>query len=193
MITAGSAPPVRASAVGCGIGGPVSFIPTMNCEHCGANNPELVRSSLVSNGSRRRRYCCRRCKHRWTTWTGDRPQQGQAPGAKRGPAAPCLPPLTEDQVRLILTQVDLSDTAMAKQLGRTRESVRQVRVGMTFIDSCPELPRRKVTTEAEAPAAMTVSCLSCRNWRGERGCGFELPDPVEEGIGFAIDCILYAT
>lgn len=145
----------------------------MNCEQCGGTNPELISSSLLSDGSRRRRYGCRRCKHRWTAWTGDRPNQAS---------------LTVDQVRLILTRVDLSDSAMAKQMGRTRESVRQVRVGISFSDVCPELPRRNAVE-----ATLKISCLSCRNWRGERGCGFELPDPVEEGIGFAVDCVLYAT
>lgn len=35
-----------------------------------------------------------------------------------------------------------------------------------------------------------TSCHGCQHWKGRR-CGFEFPDPLEEGPKFAIDCLLY--
>lgn len=93
------------------------------------------------------------------------------------------PKLSDDQLRLILTRLEISDEVMAQQMGRTREAIRQVRNGVTYVDRCPELPRR-------VPQAEPLTCLTCKHWRG--CCGFDLPDPVEEGISFARDCSLYA-
>lgn len=97
---------------------------------------------------------------------------------------PSPPKLTDEQVREILTQLGTSDELMGQRMGRTREAIRQVRNGISYVSRCPDLPRRTKQVDG-------LTCATCRHWQGR--CGFDLPDPVEEGIGFARDCALYET
>lgn len=157
----------------------------MPCPICGVRSTDVLQSKLLANGSRRRRYGCRSCNHRWTIWIGDRPQQGQPRGVKRGPMQARPPKLTDEQVRLILTRLDTTDEVMAQRMGRTREAIRQVRVGITYANACPDLPRRGQALEG-------LTCTTCRHWLNN-GCGFQVPDCLTEGIGFARDCSLYET
>lgn len=102
---------------------------------------------------------------------------------KRGKAGPYPPPLTDDEVRLVLEQTDISDEKMAKRLNRTRESVRQVRVGITYAKVHPDLSRRS------PEGWQALSCASCIHWKF--GCSFGVPDCEIEGVAFAKDCSLY--
>lgn len=144
----------------------------MHCPICDHDGVRMLLSRLLANGSRYRRFSCNQCNHRWSTWTNERPQQGRTPM------------LTDEQLREVLTQLHISDEVMAGRMGRTRESIRQIRTGITLAKRCPDLPRRTKFVDG-------LTCATCRHWRGQ--CGFDLPDPVEEGIGFAQDCALYET
>jgi hypothetical protein len=90
-------------------------------------------------------------------------------------------PLTEDDVRLILTSPE-SLASMARQFGKSTQAISQVRLGITHQNLATDLPRR-------APAR---SCHSCRSWRVAPDPCFEgIPDAVTEGPRFARDCEFY--
>jgi hypothetical protein len=102
------------------------------------------------------------------------------PGEAR--PSPRRPPLTPDEVRLILTS-SLGSPALAQQLGCSKQAVCAVRRGRSHASVWPELPRRSA-------ASGGPTCLECQHWaRG--ACGLGLPDPIEEGPGFAEDCSLF--
>lgn len=62
----------------------------------------------------------------------------------------------EDVVRtVLLAPPDLSNTALARQVGRTRQMVSQIRLGRRCENILPELPR------ADLEQA-TRTCLTCR-------------------------------
>jgi len=157
----------------------------IDCPTCHSSCTEVLESRTCNNGTRRRRHLCLDCGNRWTTWDGPRPKQGAAAGcchAKR----PDLPPrLTEGQVRLILERRDLSGKALARQLGRSAEAIRQVRRGTAYREVLPDLPRWR-RGQPKGP-----SCYACSHWSA--GCLMGFPDPMVEGPGFARDCSLYAT
>ena len=95
-----------------------------------------------------------------------------------------------DQVRQVLLSFELSNTAMAKELGGcSREAVRQVRQGISHRNVCPEIPRwhrrRYIKPTVEH------NCEQCQHWRDE-ACDLEFPDPIEEGLGFAAECCCYS-
>lgn len=92
------------------------------------------------------------------------------------------PPLTEDEVRLVLTS-PLSAVKLARQLGRSKECVAAIRRGVLHANTLPEIPRRQ--TAVRGP-----SCHGCAHW-SDGSCGMGFPDPIEEGPAFAADCSLY--
>jgi hypothetical protein len=96
---------------------------------------------------------------------------------------PRQPLCTEDKVRFLLTRTDLPNAAAGRAVGLSREMARLVRLGAHCGHLCPELPRR-----ASAPA---LTCVQCEFWSGGL-CGMGLPDPAEEGPGFAADCALFS-
>ena len=158
-----------------------------HCPVCGG--PAQIRESrLASNGTRRRRLACisPSCGHRWSFWDGPRPPKiaGALGAKKRGTHGGRQPNqrLNEEHVRLILTRTDLNHKAAAEATGVTHEAVRQIRLGNLHRRTLPELPRWNVTT--------AITCESCRFWSGD-ACGMGLPDPEEEGLGFAADCALF--
>ena len=102
------------------------------------------------------------------------------PGEAR--PSPRRPPLTPDEVRLILTS-SLGSPALAQQLGCSKQAVCAVRRGLSHADIWPDLPRRP--TAGDRP-----SCYRCQHW-ARSACGLGLPDPIEEGPGFAEDCSLF--
>lgn len=153
-----------------------------DCKACSSSHTEVLESRMCANGTRRRRFNCQSCGHRWTHHDGPKPKTGAQPGSnyfKKGQA-----PLTEDQVRMILERRDLTNKALADQLGRSSEAIRQVRIGKTYRDVLPDMPRMIPLRSGG------VTCYTCEHWRGDCTMGF--PDPLEEGPGFARDCDFYA-
>ena len=153
------------------------------CPDCGCP-AALLESRARPSGHRRRRYACTGplCGHRWTQWftpSGkllDRPPD--LPSRSR-PRRDCRR-LTDRQVRLILTS-PRSLKSLAAELGVSDETIRKVRLGLSYADVAPRLPRQR-------PGA--PSCERCSSW-GDGACREGFPDPLEEGPAFARDCDLY--
>lgn len=153
------------------------------CPICSSEHLEVLESRLCSNGSRRRRYVCCNCEHRWTSWSGPRPRIGGEPGVSR-PSPPRQPPLSDAEFEAVLLSRDIPHRRMAQQLGRSAEAIRQIRIGGSHQNRMPHLARWREFTSK-------LSCYHCAHWI-QRRCSFGLPDPLEEGPSFAADCDLYA-
>jgi hypothetical protein len=159
------------------------------CPLCG-HPAKVTKSQGAANGSRWRRVSCQNssCAHRWSEWSGPRPPRNAAVVLARAAAAQGVSirngyrQLSEAEIRLALLRRDANHCAMARELGCSRETVRQLRLGLTNADVAPELPRWK--------AKPRRSCEDCKFWSGT--CGIGLPDPEEEGVGFAMDCVCFA-
>lgn len=95
--------------------------------------------------------------------------------------------LSIDTVRMILLSPE-SDSAIAKRIGRSRQSISMIRLGHSHAHVAPEIPRRRVKRPAQPGAP---SCEACAFWRGDH-CSMEFPDPIEEGPAFAAECSIYA-
>lgn len=152
----------------------------MSCKSCGSSCTKVVDSRKLLNGSRRQRVWCRDCDFRWTVWQGERPKPGRAPHA-RGVGRGNKPPLTPDDVRLVLTS-ELPAYQLGRQLGRSKEAIAAIRRGVLHRNTCPEIPRWR--------GQSGPSCHDCKHWARDR-CGMGFPDPGEEGPGFAADCSLF--
>lgn len=92
--------------------------------------------------------------------------------------------LSPTQVRRVLLS-PLSGKAIAAKLGISRQAVSLIRTGRSHADLFPDLPRQKPRSR-RGP-----SCHDCRHWDIDC-CDLALPDPIEEGPGFASDCSLFA-
>jgi hypothetical protein len=147
-----------------------------NCPSCRSSRTRVTKTSVLLNGSRRRRHRCHVCSYRWSTWCGEKPRIGRAPHAKTGSRT--RPPLTEDEVRLALTS-PLSAMKLARELQCSKEAIAAIRRGTTHAKVLPELPRRQ-----------PLSCVSCINWK-DASCAMGFPEVLEEGPVFAADCSLY--
>lgn len=148
------------------------------CEH---SNRFVRETRPCTDGLIRRRWECRDCGERWTVFGPDRkpPRERQKPGKPH-------PRLDLEHVRRALTDMHISDVKLAAELGVSRQAIQQIRIGKTWTTAFPELKRR-------VPAQMMEpqrNCTRCRHWDGNE-CGIGFPDPLEEGVGFAVDCNLY--
>lgn len=162
----------------------------MICPTCDSTLADVLESRKLTNGTRRRRYVCQACGHRWTVWDGDRPERKGAMLPRRQAAKRnTRPPLTDEQVRCVLIRVDLSHRDVAELIDVPADTVRAIRAGRLYRNIHPELMRRNDTRPR--PAVVGPSCERCANWTGS-GCNFGFPDPLLEGPGFASDCDLYS-
>ena len=101
----------------------------------------------------------------------------------------------EKVCRAVLTApIETTSAALAERVGRSREFVRQVRLGLRCANILPELER--IT-----PAAMTRTCVDCalfhyqpgrlqsNNGSGSRVCGHcTIGVPEAENIHYARGC-----
>lgn len=94
--------------------------------------------------------------------------------------------MTPKEIRKILLD-RRSNHAVARDLDRSAESVRQVRAGIIRANVHPEIPR---WNQPQTPATSGSSCYRCQHWRDH--CTFGYPDPLEEGPTFAQDCAMYS-
>lgn len=166
----------------------------LHCPQCQSTRKERLSARKLSDGSYRKRYECQMCKHRWSVWTGEQPVPGKRSPPKQTSKSSLPAKLTSDQVRYILQCLQTSDVAVSKQLGISREAVRQVRVGITYGNLHTDLPRRVTQAVSATTTQLTdikLTCTYCSNWRDVTGCLFEVPDCISEGIEFASDCALY--
>jgi transposase-like protein len=141
------------------------------CEH---NNRFVRESRPRLDGLVRRRWQCNDCGERWTTIGPDR-----KPPRKRKPGRLAPKKLTREQVKRALTDRQISDVKLARELGVSRQAISQVRRGISWARAFPKLKRRP-----------WKDCSECRHWCGG-SCGLGFPDPLEEGTSFAGDCDLY--
>lgn len=165
------------------------------CPACSSEQTTTIESRKIRAGARRRRHGCHACGHRWTVYTDPQGEPLSEPPARPIPQPTGKPrqrKLTPADVRRILTRTDISNVALGRELGVSREAIRHVRIGLAYADAHPELPRQRPKPKRLAePPADAPSCLCCVLWRdGE--CGYGFPDPEEEGPGFAADCDHYA-
>lgn len=158
-----------------------------SCPSCGSEHVEVIETRICSNRTRRRRHGCLTCKHRWTTWSGDRPPVGGVPGKRKRPQ-PRRSALTDEQIRTILLSRDLNNAEMGRMMNRSPEAIRQIRIGTTSSHRLPKIPR---WNQESSPQPGIRSCYGCKNWDAGK-CSFGFPDPLEEGPEFALDCDLYA-
>jgi len=94
--------------------------------------------------------------------------------------------MTAKEIRKILLD-RRSNHAVARDLDRSAESIRQVRLGIIRANVHPEIPR---WNQPQTPATSGSSCYRCQHWRDH--CTFGYPDPLEEGPTFAQDCAMYS-
>ena len=92
-------------------------------------------------------------------------------------------------MRFALTQTELSNRQVGRELGCSAEAVRQIRNGTIYATVLPSL-LRPGARDQPPPAIDGLSCAECAHWGGDR-CGFGFPDPLLEGLAFAADCDLY--
>jgi hypothetical protein len=143
------------------------------CPECSVNAGVVMRTRVLRNDTRRRRYECRSCGHRWTVVDGEVP-------ARLHPRRDRSKPVSRkgfdiEAVQAILTSRE-GDGAIAEVYGCTRQAINQLRTGRTHAEVLPELPRRGA-----------VLCYSCKHWSKDR-CGFDLP---EAGSPESTDCNYY--
>lgn len=157
----------------------LSTLGTTVCEH---NNRFIRESRPRADGLVRRRWECSDCGERWTVIGPDR----KPPRKRRNRSKPSPKKLDLEHVRRALTDLHISDVKLAAELNVSRQAIQQIRIGKTWTTVFPELKRR-VPARLVQPGPV---CTQCRHWEnGECGIGF--PDPLEEGVGFAVDCDLY--
>lgn len=154
-----------------------------SCPECGCG-AVMTDSSRTTTGRRRRFHCLSTiCGNRWTEWEGGRPEPPAPPkftAKERRILAVRERRLTTDQVRLILTRLDVSGRKLALLLGVRRQTATNVRLGYRYAHVLPHLPRQQ-------PGAAKQLCTTCRYWSGER-CREGWPDPEQEGPEFARWC-----
>jgi transposase-like protein len=153
------------------------------CPACCSDETRVIESRITAAGKRRRRHKCNVCRHRWTTLINGSaaPRAGQP----RKPM-PQRTKLTATQIHTILLD-KRSHRAVAREIGRSTEAIRQIRIGAIHAQVHPEVPRWE---QPIASVTSDASCYKCQHW-AER-CTFGYPDPLEEGPGFANDCAMYA-
>jgi hypothetical protein len=89
---------------------------------------------------------------------------------------------------IYILQSPLSDAALGRALGVSRQSVGNIRNGQAYVNVAPQLPRRKpVSRRYETDG---VTCLSCPFWNGH-GCAFEFPEALLD-LRFAQECSMFA-
>lgn len=154
------------------------------CPACRSTDTAVIESRITAAGKRRRRHECNTCQHRWTTW--ERNAAPARPPKPRKPRTTPKPQLTPRQIGVIL-QNRRPHAEMARELGRSKETIRQVRFGVIHVAVHPEIPR---WNQPDAPIISGASCHKCEHWADR--CTFGYPDPLEEGPGFASDCAMYS-
>lgn len=141
----------------------------MTCPNCGLSEHVLVMQTLRKPDGVHRRMVCTVCDHRWNQLDGDAPRQKRTGK------------LTEDQVREILLARDVNHASMARRFHKTLQAIRHIRYGWSYRDFCPEVERWD-------QGIGHATCTLCCHWRRE-SCGFGFPDPLEEGLTFARECL----
>lgn len=156
----------------------------ITCQSCGADNCKVLESRPITRDVRRRRWSCNKCGFRWTIYTNRKGQEiSQPPKTKVSPHPRSGRKLKNDEVKFILTEIDLNNKELGDRFNLSRETIRLIRIGSIYRDVHPELERTKPNYSTRP------SCKKCVNWKGY--CSMDVPDPEVEGVKFAKDCVFY--
>lgn len=149
----------------------------MNCPSCKSEHYKIIDSRLKPDGSRWRRYFCKDCKERWSTFSTGKDVE---PIVRFPPVkSRCL---TFEQAKNIMLS-DRSTLALAADYGISHQAISQIRLGQTYSYIYLELQEQGFALAGQGG----VLCDGCKHWSGG-GCGFDFPDA---GGDFATDCVLY--
>ncbi len=149
----------------------------MNCPSCRSENYKAIDSRPLQNGTRRRRYVCKDCKERWTTFSTGKDTEPIV----RSPAVTTRR-LTFEQAKQIMLS-DKSTLALAAEYGISHQAISQIRLGQTYSYIYIELQEQGFALAGQG----SVFCDGCTHW-SKGACGFDFPDA---GGDFATDCVLY--
>ena len=144
---------------------------TSKC-NCGSSRVTVIETRQQPwRGTVYRRLQCLDCGKRRTVYDTEPPNHDKPKGKRRTP-------LDAAQIHRILTARGTM-TAIAKELGTSRQVVANVLRGDRHRNICPEIPRSLDRARLENKG-------ECVHWRGH--CGLDLPDAIEEGREFCRFC-----
>lgn len=156
-----------------------------HCPRC-ETKARVIEVRRLTTGGRRRRLECQNpsCGHRWTIREeSSEPLPPGFSGPRRKPSRTRLDAeFTDDELLLILERRDLNNVQLGKLLNCSRELVRQIRCGLVYADRLPH-----VTRWSRTGLKQQRTCEQCEQWLGY--CSLGHPDPEEEGLEFATDCL----
>ena len=145
---------------------------TTNCPNCGDSRVTVIETRQQPwRGTVYRRLECLDCNKRRTVYDAEPPNHDKPKGKYRAPLGP-------DQIRRILTSRGTM-TAIAQEVGTSRQVVASVLRGDRHGTICPEIPRPLDRARLENQGV-------CVHWRGL--CGLDLPDAIAEGREFCRFC-----
>lgn len=139
--------------------------PTVSTGVCNHPNNLIVSVWKGPDGKRRRRRKCRDCGHKWTDGL-------RGAGNKLSEA---------DVIEILGSPRSMSNTVLAERFGVSRETVRQVRCGMSYKHVKSDMPR---------PDGSRY-CTTCIHFKKDVGCRMQFPDYEELGAIFASECEAY--
>ena len=91
--------------------------------------------------------------------------------------------LSDEAVRIILESEEI-DSVMARRYGTSRQTVSNIRRGVSYKSIAPEIERRN-------PNSRVYQCSTCRHWDVRRHeCDLGFPEP-KKNLWFASECSLY--
>jgi DNA-directed RNA polymerase subunit M/transcription elongation factor TFIIS len=145
------------------------------CPSCGSADTVALDSRRLSDGLRRRvRRSCRACSTRWTL---------VVPIKDPGRACEACHSLSAS---VLESRVTKGDRRRVRQ--KCRDCGHRWTVWILADGSVSNAAQRQSTQRPR------LTCLDCDRWQGETAdhpCWFRFPDPIEEGIGFAADCLQF--
>lgn len=154
---------------------------SFSCLACESVNTSIIRSAVNSGGCRRRLVRCRDCGH-CSLYLDDQPLVIDRNIKRKYHRSYRF---SDAVIRQVLLSQD-SHATVAATLGCSTEAIRLIRVGRSYRQCVPDIPRwSKRVAVADAP-----NCRYCVHWAGSQ-CGLGFPDPLQEGLQFAKDCSMY--
>ena len=145
------------------------------CPQCGDLSYYVTHSRMI-RGQRRRRRHCRSCGFLSVDFDGEQVEPPVRPGGPRR--------FSREQIaQIVMLKGHQTQRLTAQQFGCSGEAIRQIWTGQTSSD-WTGISYRPPLRPGEP------SCEQCSRWENGH-CGMGLPDPEEEGPGFARDCALF--
>ena len=148
------------------------------CPKCNSVDLCLLGSRLSPTlGYRRRRYECRKCGHRYTTYDGKLASEIEHPQPRRMNTGKRR--FTDEQVTEIITS-DASSRELSRQFQVSHQTIAAIRSGKCYWDVWLRL------YPGVQPEAYSRSCCTCLHWV-KGACGFGFPESAKS-LQFAREC-----